>query len=84
MKTYKNFSRDDVEFARSVFVALIQSGQIRVTEMDLTQDTAENCREKVGLVLRKVFPLFEVALRDLDNEISEYRELRVEDPEPNA
>jgi hypothetical protein len=73
MNTYKNFQRDDVEFARSVFIALIQSGQIRVTEMDLTRDQADECRAKMRMVLRQIFPLLGNALSDVDREISEVR-----------
>lgn len=73
MNTYKNFQRDDVEFARSVFIALIQSGQIRLTEMDLTREQPDECREKMKMVLRQVFPLLGNSLRDLDREISDIR-----------
>ena len=84
MKSYNNFSRDDVEFARSVFVALIQSGQIRVTEMDLTHDSPQACHEKLSIVLHQVFPLFENVLRNLDDEISEIQEHEAHDLAPTA
>lgn len=84
MKSYENFTRDDVEFVRSVFVALIQSGQIQVTEMDLTHDSPQDCQEKMSLVLRQVFPLLGNALRDLDDEISEVRNHMTNDVKPNA
>ena len=73
MNTYKNFQRDDVEFARSVFIALIQSGQIRLTEMDLTREQPDECRAKMRMVLRQIFPLLGNALRDVDGEISYVR-----------
>lgn len=84
MKTYKNFQRDDIEFARSVFIALIQSGQIRLTEMDLTHDSADDCKEKMSILLHQVFPLLENSLRDLDEEISEFYALDDKMKDPNA
>ncbi len=68
MKTFKTLSCEDVAFARSVFIALIQSGQIKMTEIDLSQEDPLAAREKLDWVFRRAFPVFESSLAVIDEE----------------